>query len=537
MKQQNMSDPSKIQRALLTVFLILATVALTYFGFTKNLPVVGLLIPVIGLASWLIGRPVRLLFLMMLAYGASLRIPGLPTVLNVMTICQVLLIGWASLDKALLHNSPRFSLEPRIDNWLAFFALDLLLIMFVRGAGFALLGGSTYGGTGYVMFFLAISSYFTVTRLRMTDSDIKCLLLIVLAGAIFAMITQVLSFYSGGGFGWLQKIFSVETESLLSEQESATSAAGGGGDAVVRWSAFGKVAYGLIPIAYVLCRKQAARFVLIASAFALVGMTGTRSQVAGVVMMVFFAGVYYSKNRAKTVLAWGLAGLFILGFLMIATPMLPRAVQRAVSFIEFIPVDQDIVASAETSSSWRFDMWRDYCIPNVPQYLLIGRGIAHDIAGFAWLNPKWYGTAEFFYYMGRYHSGPFSLLLDHGLPGTIGFTMFFLLTLADGWRTVRRYASKQDTLTSRYYTYLTLLMTYEVFNFYFIFGAPVSGMFRMLMVAALLRILKKNFLMEDSPEVNVQNVERLTGRPPPFKSANRWARTTADGGTPEHRSR
>jgi len=35
-----------------------------------------------------------------------------------------------------------------------------------------------------------------------------------------------------------------------------------------------------------------------------------------------------------------------------------------------------------------------------------------------------YGTAEFYNFMGRYHSGPFSLLLDFGLLGTISFTAF-----------------------------------------------------------------------------------------------------------------
>jgi hypothetical protein len=264
---------------------------------------------------------------------------------------------------------------------------------------------------------------------------------------------------------------------------------------------------------------------LIFIALVLVGMTGFRSRMFAVTVLIFITSTYYSKKRAKTIFLWMLAGLAMFGFLMIAAPMLPRAIQRAVSFIPFIPVDLGVVERAAGSSDWRFELWRDYCIPNVPKYLLIGRGIAHDITSFAWLQYSWYHSSEFFYYMGKYHSGPFSLLLDYGLPGTISWVSFFLLVISDAWKTVRRYAVHQDSLAARYYVFLTILMTYEVFNFFVIFGDVDSGLFRFLATAAQLRILKKNFLMESLPVADVKAVKSVKpGQSASLKPQNPRAR-------------
>jgi hypothetical protein len=522
MKQSSIHDAVKIQRALLTVLFILATVWLVYFGFTRNLPMLGLLIPLIALVSWFIGRPAILFCTVLFAENARLLIPGITSTLGISELFQVLMVGWMVLEKAVKHRMNPFSFRPAIDRWVIFFALNMVIIMAVRGSGFAMLGSSTYGGTAYVSIFLSLIFYFAATHVQFSDRQIRLLLWMVLIGAVIPALVQVASAVSPSGFGWLTKFVNAQTEKIIEEQNLE------GG--VARWSMFSAVSYALIPIAYVLFRKKSFRLILIVLAFFFVAMTGFRSRIFQTAVMVFLTGLWFSKNRMRTFIMWALAGALVLIFLMIAAPMLPRAVQRAVSAIPFIPVDAAIAERAEGSSDWRFDLWRDYCIPNIPRYLLVGRGLAHDITGFAWLQSKWYGGAEFFYFMGRYHSGPLTLLLDLGLVGFVSFTLFFLLVVRDSWAAAKKYASKCDTMISRYYIYLTLLMSYEVFNYYFIFGDIRSSLFRMLMTAAQLRILKKSFLMEDSPKVNVQVVETFSasGRSAfggkPVNAVNRWAR-------------
>lgn len=514
MKPSSAHDAIRIQRALLTILLVLGSIVLVRVGLTRNLPILGLLIPLIGMASWFLGRPEVLFCTILLSKNARLLIPGLTATLGISELLQILLVGWMILEKAVKHRRHPFSSRPGVDRWMIFFALNMAMIMVVRGSGFALLGGSVYGGTAYVSMFLSIICYFAAIQVQFNERQIRLLLWMILIGAAVPALVQMASAASPAGFGWLTKFIGAETEQVIEEQAKE------GG--IARWTMLAFVSYALIPVAYILFRKKSIRLILIVLAFILVAMAGFRSRIFQTGAMVFLVSIYFSKTRLRTFTMWALAGVLVLGFLMITAPVLPRAVQRAVSFIPFLPVDVAIAERAGESSTWRFELWRDYCIPNVPQYLLVGRGIAHDITGFAWLQSKWYGTADFYYYMGRYHSGPFTLLLDLGLPGFMTFTLFFLLVLKDSWSTMRRYASKCDTILSRYYIYLTLLMSFEVFNYYFIFGDVRSSLFRMLMIAAQLRIFKKNFLMEDSQKVNVQVVESSNGLLPSLKPVNRW---------------
>ncbi len=503
MKTSNSSEIN-IRRGLLTFFLILVSVILVWFGFSRNMPLVGLLIPFIAIANGLISRPVFLFTLVLFCAKARLMIPGLPGLLGVSELFQILLIGWTLLDIAIRHQKRPNSFCRNPDIWLMFFLLNTMLIMSVRGSGFALLGSRTYGGTGYLAIFLSIVFYFSVIRIRLVDKQVKILLWILLAGTLVPALVQFLSSHFPSGLAWTMAFVQANIEQVAQEQITE------GGFA--RWNTLSMVSYALIPIAYLLIRLKNIRFIFFILIFLLVGLAGFRSRIVQAGAAVFFVGLYFSKNRMRTLMGWALAGVLAFGVLMIMTPMLPPAVQRSLSFIPFLAVDFDVAKAATGSSSWRFDLWRDYCLPNVPQYLLIGRGVAQDISQFAWLQSGWYEGAEFFYYMGRYHSGPFSLLLDFGLAGTISFTWFFLAVIIDGWKTTRRYAVHQNSLAARYYAFLTIWMSIEVFAYYFIFGDVRANLFSMLMIAAQLRILKKNFLMESPPEAGMPEVRsRVSG--------------------------
>jgi hypothetical protein len=528
----NNQDPIKVERVFLTLFLTGLTVFLAWFGLTKGMPLIGLAIPAVAVLSWLLGRPEILLVVFLFADTAKLLLPGVTKAIGVPEVFQTLVIGWAFLDAAVRRKKRPYSFRRDMDPWMGIFALNMLLIMLTRGSGFRISGGSTYGGTGYLLLFLAIIFYFAAIRIDFPSRYMKTLLWSLFIASLIPAVTEILVAFSGGGFFWLTAFVDTSVEKILYEG----STEGG----VQRWASVASVGTMLIPLAFVLCRKSWSLFFLFLVSLGLVAMSGFRGRILSTSVTLFCITLYNSKNRGRILIFWILAGLVGLGLLMVTAPMLPRAVQRAVSFIEFLPVDPDIVRRADNSSTWRFDLWRDYCIPNVPKYLLIGRGIAQDITGFAWLQANWYGSAEFYYHMGRYHSGPFSLLLDFGLAGTVSFTVFFLLALIDGWKTIRRVRSADpDPLVFRYYVYLTIITTYRFFAFYFIFGDVRESLPQMLVVVIQMRILKKNFLMESPLEGGVQTPDRLVEFIPPkagivktvpgtsFKPVNRWARPGA----------
>jgi|GEM_PF-1401998 len=529
------TDENKVKRLLLVIFLIATSVFLARFGLVKKMPVIGLLIPLVGVASWLLGRPALLFALVLAVERSGISIPGMPKAIGFAKLFQLLLFGWMLLDVMVRHNRPRFSFRKGIDGWLVVFFLNLLFIMAMRGSGFALLGGSVYGGTYYIGVFITILCYFAAIRARLSDKDVKILLFMFLFATMLPAGVQVLKSLVPSAAGGLARYIGV---SAVEQSDSIST-----DNVIQRWSGFISLSQALVMIAYVFFKKISTRLLLIVLACGLVSMSGFRSSLIQTAMLIFFVSVYYSKQRGRAVFRWIIAGVLGWVFLMMITPSLPLPTQRSLSFIPFLPVSAEVAVNAESSSDFRFEIWKQYCIPNVPKYLLIGRGLAHDITQYAWLTSRWYGSLEFYYYMGSYHSGLFSLLLDYGLLGLVSFTLFFLLVAGDAWRTTRRYAAHQDTLCARYYVYLTILMTYEIFNYFFIFGAVLSSLFRMLMIAAQLRILKKNFLLESLPAAGMPEVRsqrsgfrrQVSGGSPATQQlttnsarpVNRWARPGA----------
>lgn len=519
-------DAIRIQKGLLTAFLIVTSVILARFAIAQGNPLIGLLIPGLLLLSQLLARPAVIFMSLLFINTLKLIIPGLPTSLTVLVLAQSLMIGWALLDVSIKHQKHLFSYKLSTDIWLAVFLLNIVLLMAVRGAGFARMGGSVYGGAQYLQMIMMILFYFSAVRIRLSEKQMRKLIWFLFFGALIYAALEMLVYYFSGQLGWISQFVSFAFGSLGSEYFNETEAT------AVRWHSFRGLAFAMLPIAYTWIRQTSFRFFMGAVAFILVGLSGFRSILVQVGAMIFLASIYYSKSRGRAFFLWMLAGLAVLGFLIVATPYLPLTMQRTVSFLPFLNVDPEVLLRAEGSANWRFDMWRDYCIPNVPKYLLIGRGLAQDISGFAWLSRGWYGTSEFFYHMGSYHSGPFDLLLTYGLMGTVSFTLFFLFVVLDGWKTVRVYASHQNTFTARYFTFLTLWLTYEFIAFYLIFGGVTGQLFLFLSLAVQMRIIKKNLLMGE-PGVEVSEVRNqrsevsLAAQQPPMNnrtSANRWAR-------------
>jgi hypothetical protein len=512
---QSSADEIKIRRVLLTVFLVAASVFLAWFGLSRKIPLVGLLIPGVAIVSWLLSRPEVLLMVTLFMQGTNMKFPGLPDTLRGFEFAEGLLIGWAILDAALRKRKSRDSYNGSMGLWLALFIIDLCLIISVRGFGLALGGGSLWGGASYVTLLLSIFFFFSAVRIRLRPEQIPTLLWAMLAGGVVMSLVEILASQLPGTFFWLNQFFSTSAEQIQAEGILE--------DGIRRFSGANKVAAVLVPLAFVLCKKPSLQIFWLILSLALVAMSGFRGAMFSTGMLIFMLSVYDSKSRFKTIFIWCCIGLAVLAFLMVVAPMLPRAMQRAVSFIKFIPVDLDIAQRAEESSNWRFDMWRDYCIPNVPKYILVGRGMAYEIGGFAWLQSSWYITGDFFYQMGRYHSGPFSLLLDYGLLGTVSFTAFFLLAIREGWATLRRFkAGQEETTAYRFYAYLTIYLSYRIVSFYMIFGDVRESMPQLLVLVVLMRIVRKN-LLEPVAVAGVQVVEDLNDLPTALNQGNRWS--------------
>lgn len=484
-------DSVKIKNGLIIGVLMVVSVFLGYYSVKTGFLAIGFLIPAIGLASWMFSRPASLFVFVMFLSSTRFTLPNLANALSVSNLYLTVLIGWAILDAALRPEKRLFSYMRDIDFWLILFLLNLVLIISIRGFGMAIFGGTTYGGAAYIALILAVIAYFSIIRIRLSEKHIRNIIWGVVMGSSIPIMAELSIYFFEGQAWWLRPYFDLGAIGDLLAEKFKES----GG--IERWETLGNLAFALIPVAYLICKKKGIRFLIISIIFLLIAMTGFRNRIFRGGVLVFVFSMYYSKDRGKTFLFWLALGLLVFGVLMMISNHLPLAMQRAVSFLPFIEVNEAVAERASDSSTWRFDLWLNYCLPNVPNYLLVGRGLSHDVMQFAWLDVSWYHSGEFYYYMGRYHSGPFSLLLDYGLLGTISFSMFFIMHVRDGWDTVRRYDLINDkSLCAQYYIYLTVLMTYEIVGFYLIFGDVSSMLLRLLFIVAQMRIIKKSFKLE-----------------------------------------
>jgi len=192
-------DDIKIRRGLLTGLLILASVFLARFALIQGNWLIGFLIPGILILSLLMARPALLLILVFFVTTAGLKIPDLPESIRVSHILQVVVVGWMLLDGSLQKSRGPLSYKTVPDIWLIVFMVNMLFIMFIRGAGFSIFGSSVYGGAGYVILALAIIFYFSAVRISFLSGHVKILIWAIFSAAIVASIIQILVYFYAGG--------------------------------------------------------------------------------------------------------------------------------------------------------------------------------------------------------------------------------------------------------------------------------------------------------------------------------------------------
>jgi hypothetical protein len=138
----------------------------------------------------------------------------------------------------------------------------------------------------------------------------------------------------------------------------------------------------------------------------------------------------------------------------------------------FLPVniDPSVRMDALNSSEWRFQMWRAVW-PEVPKYLLLGKGYAIDPVDLYLTEQASHSglinSYESAMVSGDYHSGPLSVLMPFGAFGAIAF----LWLLGAGIKVLycqRRYGDPRLKMINNFF--FSYFMTQCVF-FFFVFGA------------------------------------------------------------------
>lgn len=449
--------------AIATLLALVAGVMLATPNSTIPVAVIGLIAAVLVLPVLL--RSHRLVLFW--SWNAGLLVfflPGAPHLWMILAGVSLLL---TVLGNA-IERGVRLQSVPAVTWTLLLFLLVMLITAAFRGGiGIKALGGRTFGGRRYIFIIAAVVGYFALSLVRVpAERAFRHV-----AGWCLGSLTIAMSnfiYIIGPAAYWLFAIFPVE---FALEQASADFAGG----SIRRFNGIGIAMMGpycLMLIAYgirgLLNLRSPLRLLLFFGITAVSLLGGFRSLIAFYGMLFLFQftieGLWRTRHAVALVVAVLLGATAMIPF----ARYMPLTIQRSVSFLP-LDIAPQAQIDAQSSSDWRFQMWR-LLWSQAPKYLLLGKGYALDpmdlyVAqesqrrGFT----ESYETAMI---AGDFHSGPLSLLIGFGLPGTLAFAAFLFAS----WKVVRHHYRHGAPELRRINTFLYAYFLCRITFFVTVFG-------------------------------------------------------------------
>lgn len=489
------TDESKVQRALLTLFLLIGTVVIASYGVKSGNLIILALLLLFPVAVYFLKDPPKWFVFAVLAQMAWARIPGfnMPS-LTPFSLAVIALLGSGFALKALKKiETPQYA---GTEFWLLSFAIIVIATALVRGTGFAIFGGESWGGGKYITMAMLFFLYFSVRKFQFRKGHVLWLIW----GGIFATgmlaLGQFLFSYTGGRTYFINQFMEIQAASAAGSELLSNDAA------VVRYSHFRWLAYAILPLSLFWPQRKILSLLFAVIAAVLMLLTGFRSEVASIGMVYFLCGLVLTKRKKEFLFFIAAAGMVGYGLLLLFADILPDAMIRSVSFLPGVEASGAVAESARKSTEWRFLVW-EYCLREAPRYFLIGRGLAFDVAQWAWLQVSVYSSPEFFYGTHSYHNGPLALLLDFGVFGLITMTGFFISSSMDAIRRLRSIKAK-NTIYYKFAVYMTVLHIWMVVKFYLIYGDLNYYLSRMMIIyTTLLAVL--SFMQQSSAETQTSS--------------------------------
>jgi hypothetical protein len=189
-------------------------------------------------------------------------------------------------------------------------------------------------------------------------------------------------------------------------------------------------------------------------------------------ILVFCIQFYLEGAHRTRLLPVLLGGLLLVGIVSLPfSQRFPLSIQRSLAFLP-VQIDASVRAEAENSLEWRIKIWQAV-LPQVPQYLLLGKGLAmtHEELDYSLEQQSGSMRAassdqEGLALSGDYHSGPLSVIIPFGIWGTV----IFLWLLGAAGRVIYRNWRYGDPELRIINTFLLALFVAKVLVFFFIFG-------------------------------------------------------------------
>lgn len=462
-------DAVTVNRTVLVAFGFIATVVLA--GWAIKTGSMSLMLGVVALPFVLIlmNRPDIAFVMAFLMDATGMAIPGI-TYTSLGLLAKVVVVATAVFALLLRNRNPGANAERmREAKPLKWMVAIILMLMAVRGTGLRALGSASWGGMSYIVLLLGIFFYFSVQNVRLSGRQIRWLLWgMAIAGLIGSQFERL---------GW-ERATTGSSESVQSRLQWLMTFVNAG-----------------FPLVFVLRLKTWMRVAFWLAMLFLVGLTGFRSKLVELLMITAAFNFFITKRRVRYVVTCMLAGLVLWIGVIALSPFVPLGIQRTISFVPGVNIEQSAAKNAFGSIEWRVEIWR-YCIERSNDYLLIGRGSAFDVsetvAGLGVSDIATY--SPFFAYETRsYHSGPLSLLIDYGVPGFLVATWLVVVLFKRFWK----YAAILGThnkLEARFALYACSFMLWQFVAFYLVYGSMIKFSNTIIAMSSFALVLSRSFM-------------------------------------------
>lgn len=400
------------------------------------------------------------------AYVNAFFLPGKP---YIWMLSAVISLFFLVLIATLNRGKIKLLFVPSV-SWplLLLGVITLVTSQVTGGVGAQSLGSDVFGGKRYIYLWLAIAAYFALSALPADPQKRQFLA----AGFFLSSVTAALSnvaFMLGESFFFLFLLFPVEwalTQAVSEYVIGSFTRIGGLGPASVALVSFMLVRYGIRGLFTI---RYPWRSVIFIGAIVLGLFSGFRATF--VLCMLLFGIQFFVEglHRTKFLLIFTIIFSLMAILLLPVANRLPLSVQRCLTVLP-LDLDRAAIEAARGSTDWRIELWRAI-VPDIPKYLLIGKGYALDPKDvyFSQSHISLRATAPYepALIAGDYHNGPLTLIIPFGIWGVLAFLWFCLASL----RVLVRNLKFGDPEIKNINTFLLVCFLANLVYFIFVFGA------------------------------------------------------------------
>jgi hypothetical protein len=407
--------------------------------------------------------------------AVAFLLPGRPDFATLM--CGISLL--ISILQYTLNKQNKFIIVPSLIRPLVFILVVVIATAKLTGGfGMAITGSTNMGGRRYLMIFTAVIGFFALTARRIPPNRVTLYFCLFFLGGVSAAISNLASVVAPGLY-FLFLIFPTDSSGVAALTDSNSvvgvhslySRLGGLSMACTAVFCVMLALYGIRGLFDLRKYWRLPLFLLVV----MLGMFGGYRS-AAITFIAIFALVFYFEGlmRSRLMPIFAVAFIFTAALSLPFFDHFPLSVQRSLAFVPGLKLDPVAEMDAKGSTEWRLQMWKNV-VPEIPRYLILGKGLSINQAELATVNNIGAAVGEVGegqVLSGDYHSGPLSLIITFGIPGVITFFWFVFA----GVRALYHNYKFGDEAHKRLNTFLLAYFLCKVLIFFTIFGSFYSDL-------------------------------------------------------------